>query len=51
MQHGRHPPLGCAPYRTESESEYAKIQYGMLTEGVEQQRNYHEGKGSAAVLK
>jgi len=51
MQPGRLPPLGCAPYRTESEIQYAKILNGILIEGGVQQRNYHEGKGSAAVLK
>jgi len=51
MQPGRPPPLGCTPYRTESESEYAKTEYGFFIEGGEQQRNYREGKGSAAVVK
>ena len=51
MQPSRPPPLGCTPYRTESDSEYAKILYRILIQDGEQQRNYHEVKDSAAVLK
>jgi hypothetical protein len=51
MKPGSPLPFGCAPYRTESESEYAKIQYGISFHVGEQQRNCHKGKGSAAVLK